>query len=571
MKSDNATSQRVSGATRKGEDVSRDWKGIWRKPRRGRGRSLTALLPEAVEGGGAVLERELEMKSVRSPVAARALARLLMKEERFAKASETLVLAQARFPSDEGLKLEAALCTRRRWAPVQRGFAHLADKDPSSARRAFLAAMAEIGERVPLDGLPRVLVGIGWAERDLGHPAIALAAFLRAHRVDATAFEPLFGAGLALRDLGREEEARIRLAQAAHRNRLASAPLAFIGWCHYELGRWEAAERAFRAARRVGPQDPEVLWGAAWCAWRRGDDTLALDRFRDALARASHRSLDDLAELILHDEAFRELAEDLARAARRDGRGALALDAARRAGARELEASLLLEQDSLEDVLALEGATLPFVRARLRAALRLKDGERALAEANRLPDPERSVALGEAHLLMGDEEAALEAWARGAAEGEPDALHRRAELLRRRARRPLLAFEEASPPVAEAEGAIAREAVLVAQARRLARSGDVPGALARLEGLSGPSARACREEIVPTPEATTGRGHLAARLAGLRPRGRPPRDSWGRCARYLARPSRRTLGRLRRVLQRYPDDPLIQAAFRVLDRKLETR
>lgn len=532
---------------------------------------MATLLPEAVEGGGAVLERELEMKSQRSPLAARALARFLMKEDRFAKASETLVLAQARFPSDEGLKREAALCTRRRWAPVQRGFAYLADKDPESARTAFLAAMSEIGERVPLDGLPRVLVGIGWAERDLGRPAIALAAFLRAHRVDAKAFEPLFGAGLALRDLGREEEARVRLAQAAHRNRLASSPLAFIGWCHYELGRWEPAERAFRAARHLGPQDPEVLWGAAWCAWRRGADTLALDRFRDALGRATHRSLDDLAELVLHDEVFRGLAEDLARAARRDGREALALDAARRAGSRDLEASLLLEQDRMDEVLALEGATMPLVRARLRAALRLKDAQRALAEAKSLPDPERALAEGEARLLTGDEEGALDAWTRGAAAGEPDALHRRADLARRRARRPLLAFDDAAPPAADGEGAIAREAVLVAQARRLARSGAVQEALARLENLVGASARACREEIVPTAEATTGRGHLAARLAGLRPRGRPPRDSWGRCAGYLARPSRRTLVQMRKILRRCPDDPLIQAAFRALDRKLETR
>ncbi len=518
-----------------------------------------------------MLERELEIKSLRSPAAARALARLLMKEGRFAKASETVLLALARFPGDEGLKLEAALCTRRRWSPVQRGFAHLADKDPDGARRRFLAAMSMIGERVPLDGLPRVLVGIGWAERDLGRPEAALAAFLRAHRVDARVFEPLFGAGLALRDLGREEEARLRLAQAANRNRQASAPLAFIGWCHYEVGRWEPAERAFRAARRLGPQDPEVLWGAAWCAWRRGADTTAMERFREALARAPHRSLDDLAELVLHGDVFRGLAQDLARAARRDGRAALALDAARRAASLELEASLLLEQDRMEDVLALEGAAHALVKTRLQAALRLGDGERALEEARRLSDPDRAMAEGEARLLLGDEDGALAAWTRAAETGYPEALHRRADLTRRRARRPLLSFDDETPPTQASTGAVALEVVLIAQARRLARAGDVQSALERIEGLDGEPARACREEIVPTSEATTGRGHLAARLAGLRPRGRPPRDCWGRCAALLARPSRRRLVRLRRILKRHPDDHLVQAAYRSLHRKLETR
>ena len=563
--------------------------------------TLDAFADVAEARDDAALDR-WERLARRRPAVAASLIRRLTHLQRESRAQEVLDEALRRWPRDRRLLAEKARLARHRWAPLSHAHALLASGEKDAARAAFIEALGLVGERIPMDGLARVLVGIGWAERAAGRATEALAAFERAERVAPDLLDAAYGAGLSLRDLGREREARVRLARAAGVNPAAPGPISSIGWCHYDAGRLGPAERAFRAALRLHPGDADALWGFAWCVYRRArgihrgvapvrsaipepnsgpaDDSLpgspsvsqVLEAFAKAVPKGGRRSLEALLRVMKRDESLHGLIRAFARSALDEGAHDLAEEAA----------WITLDEEILAEVLVAAGrqaelldrpAPCPMsprlASLRVRAALAGGLHARAREEARRAEPPLRERLLGEVFLAEGRLEEALASFVSAVEEGDAAARGLLPDLRLRVARLPLSRWGDEDELLRGATDTAALPG-LIAHARRHFQEGRRDAASRLLDALPPEASTAVREELFPTPRPRTGRGHLAAKLAGLEVEANPADDIHGRAACLLERkPTRRRLRAMRGLLERAPEDPLLQETFRRMAREIE--
>ena len=191
-------------------------------------------------------------------------------------------LASASAPADTGddvrLRIDRARAGNpadrllgRAWTALRRG-------DHRTARAAYLGAL----DARPADAL----AGLAAAALREGRLGEARGWYLR---LDALDPEQEIGRTMSfVLDRGQDPAARER--ELARRVSLAPETAwlqVALGNALSEQGRWEAAARAYRAARRAAPSNPDPAYNLAVSAERRERPPLALSYYRDALDLAA--------------------------------------------------------------------------------------------------------------------------------------------------------------------------------------------------------------------------------------------------------------------------------------------
>ncbi len=501
---------------------------LWRRRRRGRPYGGgDALLGAAIEGLSAEVMDELAARSEFSADAARAYAIALQKVGREAEAQRFLDDACLSYPEHTGLRFQADALARHRYEPLSQAYALIKLGDVDQAREAFASALKLVGRRLPAEALTSVLCGAGWVEMSAGLPQVALDFFQRAARVDPRHMDAFHGTASAYRAMGERRTARPIFGHAANLNKMAPAPLALIGWCHYEEGNYGAASRAFGAAMGRNSLDLESAWGWAWSLWRNNDvDTVSA--FAAACAVGWHASGPDLLIFAKKDRRLGELLPLIV-----ESSWAVSPYVSEEAASAWLDTepedllacAQVFRRSGLHDLLidwVLDNKHRGSLGAEaLRSAIGIKriDAIAPLIELAKESCPPG--ILGEAEELLGNSEAAREAF-KAAIQGGDLSAPKALENLERRLRFAPLSSTYA--PNESHQGSLADDARNLLHVRRLLDEGCQEEAIKNLKKTSGIRALELLETVEATEHPKTAVGALASHLAGHTPQlsGFPP-------------------------------------------------